>query len=51
MLVICMCLLLYNVVFFREFVHREFAAIVVRPGNFIVAAWCNKNIEADFSFL
>ncbi|CAG2216796.1 unnamed protein product [Mytilus edulis] len=35
----------------EEFVHREFAAIVVRPGNFIVAAWCNKNIEADFSFL
>ncbi|CAG2203281.1 unnamed protein product [Mytilus edulis] len=35
----------------REFVHREFAVVVVRPGNFIVAAWCNKNIEANLSFL
>ncbi|VDI65662.1 Hypothetical predicted protein [Mytilus galloprovincialis] len=35
----------------KEFVHREFAAIEVRPGNFTVAAWCNKNIEANFSFL
>ncbi|CAG2242313.1 unnamed protein product [Mytilus edulis] len=37
--------------FGAESLSIEFAAIVVRPGNFIVAAWCNKNIEANLSFL